>query len=229
MPQQCPTFASTSTECLGDGPTRPIGLLSSRSLKLRFVLSRSHRLFCRKSPWAQSQTKPGALRSSLPGACPGAARCRPLVTQPGGACVRGDRSPRPTSGALSSRAGQQCHVTPAARHRVLGLTHRFHAVANSSWLGVAKPTPRSFKPPCGWLALHPRTPYPDVRGERNEQFSLIEVLWSVGRSVMVKRKLLDELMATLARAGLDTENVMVCFKETLWENWSFAGGRLIHT
>lgn len=71
--------------------------------------------------------------------------------------------------------------------------------------------------------------YPDVRGERNEQFALIEVLWSVGRSVKVKRKLLEALMATLAHAGLDTENVMVCFKETSWENWSFAGGRLIHT
>ena len=28
--------------------------------------------------------------------------------------------------------------------------------------------------------------------------------------------------------GLDPENVMVCFKETTWENWSFGGGRLIH-
>jgi phenylpyruvate tautomerase PptA (4-oxalocrotonate tautomerase family) len=71
--------------------------------------------------------------------------------------------------------------------------------------------------------------YPDVRGKRDEQFALIEILWSVGRSVKVKKKLLDELMATLARAGLDPENVMVCFKETSWENWSFAGGRLIHT
>jgi len=71
--------------------------------------------------------------------------------------------------------------------------------------------------------------YPDVKGERSEQFALIEILWSVGRSVKVKRKLLEELMATLAQAGLDTENVMVCFKETTWENWAFAGGRLIHT
>jgi phenylpyruvate tautomerase PptA (4-oxalocrotonate tautomerase family) len=37
------------------------------------------------------------------------------------------------------------------------------------------------------------------------------------------------MMGTLARAGVDTENVMVCFKETSWENWAFAGGRLIHT
>jgi phenylpyruvate tautomerase PptA (4-oxalocrotonate tautomerase family) len=71
--------------------------------------------------------------------------------------------------------------------------------------------------------------YPDVKTQRNENFALIEILWSVGRSVKVKKKLLEELMATLARAGIDTENVMVCFKETSWENWAFAGGRLIHT
>lgn len=34
-------------------------------------------------------------------------------------------------------------------------------------------------------------------------------------------------MALLAAAGLDPENVMVCFKETSWENWPFAGGRLV--
>lgn len=71
--------------------------------------------------------------------------------------------------------------------------------------------------------------YPDVKAERNKEFALIEILWSVGRSVKVKKKLLEEMMATLAGAGIDTENVMVCFKETSWENWAFAGGRLIHT
>jgi phenylpyruvate tautomerase PptA (4-oxalocrotonate tautomerase family) len=70
--------------------------------------------------------------------------------------------------------------------------------------------------------------YPDLARERNDDFVLIEILWSVGRSVKVKRKLLDELMASLRVAGLDPENVMVCFKETSWENWSFGGGRLLH-
>jgi hypothetical protein len=70
--------------------------------------------------------------------------------------------------------------------------------------------------------------YPDVKTSRNEDFALIEVLWSAGRSVKVKKKLLAELMETLSGAGFDPENVMVCFKETTWENWSFAGGRLIH-
>jgi phenylpyruvate tautomerase PptA (4-oxalocrotonate tautomerase family) len=73
------------------------------------------------------------------------------------------------------------------------------------------------------------TSYPDLKIERDNDFVLIEILWSVGRSVKVKRKLLDGLMASLAHAGLNPENVMVCFKETTWENWSFGGGRLIHT
>lgn len=71
--------------------------------------------------------------------------------------------------------------------------------------------------------------YPDLATERNGDFVLIEILWSVGRSVKVKKKLLEELMATLSSAGLNPENVMVCFKETAWENWAFGGGRLIHT
>ena len=70
--------------------------------------------------------------------------------------------------------------------------------------------------------------YPDLKTERNADFVLIEILWSVGRSVKIKRKLLAELMASLSSAGLNPENVMVCFKETSWENWAFSGGRLIH-
>jgi len=71
--------------------------------------------------------------------------------------------------------------------------------------------------------------YPDLKSQRTENFVLIEILWSVGRSVKIKRKLLEELMASLSQQGLNTEHVMVCFKETTWENWSFGGGRLIHT
>jgi phenylpyruvate tautomerase PptA (4-oxalocrotonate tautomerase family) len=70
--------------------------------------------------------------------------------------------------------------------------------------------------------------YPDLATERSDDFALIEILWSVGRSVKVKKRLLEQLMKDLSAAGLDPENVMVCFKETSWENWSFGGGRLIH-
>jgi hypothetical protein len=73
------------------------------------------------------------------------------------------------------------------------------------------------------------THYPDVRTTRTDDFVLIEIVWSVGRSVKVKKKLLGELMDRLRADGFDPENVMVVFKETTWENWSFAGGRLLHT
>lgn len=72
--------------------------------------------------------------------------------------------------------------------------------------------------------------YPDLTARRTEDFVLIEILLSVGRSVKVKKKILADIVADLERApGLNPENVMVCFKETLWENWAFGGGRLIHT
>lgn len=71
--------------------------------------------------------------------------------------------------------------------------------------------------------------YPDLSSPRGDDFVLMEILWSVGRSVKVKRKLLETLLADLARApGLNPEHVMVVFKETQWENWAFGGGRLLH-
>lgn len=70
--------------------------------------------------------------------------------------------------------------------------------------------------------------YPDVKTQRTDDFVLVEILWSAGRSVKVKRKLLDEMTGLVARAGVDPENFMVVFKETTWENWAFAGGRQIH-
>jgi Tautomerase enzyme len=70
--------------------------------------------------------------------------------------------------------------------------------------------------------------YPDVQGRRGDRFALIEVLWSAGRSVKIKRQMLQHLAASLAEADIDAEQVMLVFKETTWENWSFAGMRLLH-
>jgi phenylpyruvate tautomerase PptA (4-oxalocrotonate tautomerase family) len=69
--------------------------------------------------------------------------------------------------------------------------------------------------------------YPDVTTARTENFVLIEVLWSLGRSVKVKKELVSFLVRELEGKGLDPENVMVVLKETQPENWSFAGGRLL--
>ncbi|MBV8665107.1 MAG: tautomerase family protein [Burkholderiaceae bacterium] len=71
--------------------------------------------------------------------------------------------------------------------------------------------------------------YPDLASDRSKDFVLIEILLSVGRSVKIKKKILADLIENLQRApGLDPEQVLVCFKETSWENWSFGGGRQIH-
>jgi phenylpyruvate tautomerase PptA (4-oxalocrotonate tautomerase family) len=71
--------------------------------------------------------------------------------------------------------------------------------------------------------------YPDAGTPRTADFVLVEVLWSVGRSVKVKRQFLSHLVQGLSVKGFNTEHLMVVFKETQWENWSFAGGRQIHT
>jgi phenylpyruvate tautomerase PptA (4-oxalocrotonate tautomerase family) len=58
---------------------------------------------------------------------------------------------------------------------------------------------------------------------------LIEVLWSVGRSVKVKRKVVADIVEFLRTSpGIDPEHAMIVFKETAWENWAFGGGRLLH-
>jgi hypothetical protein len=71
--------------------------------------------------------------------------------------------------------------------------------------------------------------YPDLSVPRSENFILIEIVLSVGRSVKVKRQILQRLLKELPKSlKVSPEDVMVVFIETRWENWSFAGGRFIH-
>ncbi len=71
--------------------------------------------------------------------------------------------------------------------------------------------------------------YPDLSRDRGSAFVLVEILWSVGRSVKVKRKVVDDIVRGIARdADVDPEAVMVAFAETAWENWAFGGGRILH-
>jgi phenylpyruvate tautomerase PptA (4-oxalocrotonate tautomerase family) len=72
--------------------------------------------------------------------------------------------------------------------------------------------------------------YPDLKSQRDGNFVLIEILFSEGRSVKVKRKIVADIIQSLSGAplALDPENVMIVFKETRWENWVFGGGRFIH-
>lgn len=101
-----------------------------------------------------------------------------------------------------------------------------HAALVSSGVPAADKFQRVLELDAPNFRFDPR--YPDAATDRNDDFALVEILWSVGRSVKVKKKFFADLAANLRAAGLDPENVMVCFKETAWENWSFAGGRLIH-
>ena len=73
--------------------------------------------------------------------------------------------------------------------------------------------------------------YPDLSQDRDQDFVLIEILFSEGRSVKVKKKIVADILAGLIAGPLylNAENVMICFKETRWENWVFGGGRFIHT
>lgn len=73
--------------------------------------------------------------------------------------------------------------------------------------------------------------YPAAEGSgqpRDGRFAVVEILWSVGRSLKVKRQLLQHLHEQLRVRGQDPEQLMLVFKETAWENWSFAGTRLLH-
>ncbi len=70
--------------------------------------------------------------------------------------------------------------------------------------------------------------FPDVRTRRTDDFVLVEVLLGAGRSVKVKKQVLAAIVERLAAQGFDAENLMVCFQDVPWENWSPAGGRMPH-
>ena len=64
------------------------------------------------------------------------------------------------------------------------------------------------------LRFDPR--YPDLEALRDANYTLIEILWSVGRSVKIKRKVVADIVANLrARARLST----------LVRSWSFSWRR----
>lgn len=79
------------------------------------------------------------------------------------------------------------------------------------------------------LVVDPHYPAPaDGPHPRDHRFVMVEVLWSVGRSVTLKRQFMQHLVDAQREAGFDPEQLLLVFKETAWENWSFAGGRLLH-
>ena len=101
-----------------------------------------------------------------------------------------------------------------------------HAALVASGVPAADRFQRVFELEADDLRVDPM--FPDAAVARGDDLLLIEILWSVGRSVRVKRALLADLMERLKSVGVDPEQVFVCFRETRWENWAFAGGRLMH-
>ena len=70
--------------------------------------------------------------------------------------------------------------------------------------------------------------YPDFTRPRTDDFVLIEILLSLGRSVKVKKRIVEDVLAALTGQGFDPENIMITSVETTWENWSFGGGRFFY-
>jgi phenylpyruvate tautomerase PptA (4-oxalocrotonate tautomerase family) len=120
---------------------------------------------------------------------------------------------------LTLRAGRP----PAFARAVLDATH---AALVESGVPLADRFQRVIELPAERLVVDPR--YPDLARDRGELFVLVEVLWSVGRNVKVKRKVVADIVRGVERAGGDAEQTMVVFVETAWENWAFGGGRQIH-
>ncbi len=116
---------------------------------------------------------------------------------------------------------------PADAAATRAMLDAVHAALVASGVPPADRFQRVLELPPDRFVVDPR--YPDLARDRSGRFVLVEVLWSVGRSVKVKRKAVADIVAGVARAGgLDPGDVMVVFIETAWENWAFSHGRLLH-
>jgi hypothetical protein len=118
--------------------------------------------------------------------------------------------------------------TPAATRRLL--LDAVHTALVSVGVPVADRFQRVIALADGDFVFDPHYPEEATSGRppRDRRFAFVEVLWSVGRSVKVKKQMLARLHQCLTEAGFDAEQLMLVFKETTWENWSFAGTRTLH-
>lgn len=119
---------------------------------------------------------------------------------------------------------QRAPVDPAQARAILD---QVHAALVASGVPPADRFQRVLELNADRLVVDAR--YPDLARDRSDRFVLIEILWSVGRNVKIKRKVATDIANGVARvAGIDAADVMVVFVETAWENWSFSGGRLLN-
>ena len=116
--------------------------------------------------------------------------------------------------------------TPAPRRRAL--LDAVHQALVSVGVPAADRFQRVIALPADSFVFDPH--YPSEGGApRDSRFAIVEVLWSAGRSVKVKKQMLQRLNEELQRIDFDPAQLMLVFKETTWENWAFARGELLHT
>ena len=119
---------------------------------------------------------------------------------------------------------QRAPVDPSKARAILD---QVHAALVASGVPPADRFQRVLELDPDRFVVDPR--YPDLARDRGDGFVLVEILWSVGRNVKIKRKVASDIANGVARvAGIDAADVMVVFVETAWENWSFSGGRLLN-
>jgi Tautomerase enzyme len=119
------------------------------------------------------------------------------------------------------------HSAPAATRRLL--LDAVHGALVAVGVPVADRFQRVLALGDEDLIIDPHYPEePGSRAPRDRRFAMVEVLWSVGRSVKIKKQMLAQLHRNLTEGGFDPEQLMLVFKEVAWENWSFAGTRTLH-
>jgi phenylpyruvate tautomerase PptA (4-oxalocrotonate tautomerase family) len=119
----------------------------------------------------------------------------------------------------------QSQATPLAERRIAG------DVVHEALQGVGVPAADRFQ---RYLDLAPDRmsidpTYPNLPEPRSSRFVLIEILWSVGRNVKLKKQVTQHIATELARrTGISPRDVFIVFQETAWENWAFANGELLN-
>lgn len=108
-----------------------------------------------------------------------------------------------------------------------GLLNAAHAALMAIGVPEADRFQRVLRVPAGDLRYDPT--YPDLKTPRSNRFALFEVTLSVGRTLKLKRKFAETLVAAAEQVGVGAEDVMIVFSEVRWENWSFGGARFFYT
>ncbi|WP_158799240.1 tautomerase family protein [Pedobacter sp. L105] len=70
--------------------------------------------------------------------------------------------------------------------------------------------------------------YPDMVEERSDKFIIIEIIFTIGKSEKIKRKILTTLNSELEALSIAQKDVLVIFQENAWVTWDYTGGQVLH-